>query len=239
MMSAAALLALLVVAASAAAAPAAAAPSPPSTPKQPQQRQNFSFTLPPQRNVRPLRKVTIDARLGKGSPDGVSRDVILVAGTNDGNAANNAPPPSFQPPIVVSQGDELELRLVNSLPSSYPQAGGGISVHQHGFSMADGQAAWHDGAAEISACKVPPLKSADAGAKARQTNERVARFVVRERPGTYFWHDHTSLLRGDGLMGGLIVTPPPWAPQAPLAMLPGAGFGGDERGTLPPSAYFS
>jgi FtsP/CotA-like multicopper oxidase with cupredoxin domain len=236
MIGAAALLALLATAATPVATAAAAPSPPPPTPKQHQRRQNFSFTLPPQRllpGARPFRKVTIDARLGRRSPDGVPRDLILVAGTDRANTAADArAPATFQPAIVVSQGDELELKLVNSLPPSYPQAGGGISVHQHGFSMADGQAAWHDGAAEISACKVPPL-SASAKAAARQTNERVARFVVRERPGTYFWHDHTSLLRGDGLMGGLIVTPPPWAPQAPLAMLPGSGFGGDDPSSFP------
>ena len=230
-------------AAAAPAAPAAAQTPPPPKP-QSQQRLNFSFTLPRPRPLsRPLVKVTIDARLGRRSVDGVPRDVVLVAGVGGraATAAGASPaagaPPAFQPPIYVTQGDELELTLVNGLPPSWPQAGGGISVHQHGFSMADGAAAWHDGAAEITACKVPPFNSSGSGSSGSgRPQSRVARFVVRERPGTYFWHEHASALRGDGLQGALIVRPPPWAPRAPLATLPGAGFGSDDPSLFPRAA---
>jgi FtsP/CotA-like multicopper oxidase with cupredoxin domain len=226
------LLLAVAVAAAAAARPPAAAVAPAPSPTQ--QRLNFSFTLPPQQQQqlrRPVRKVTLRPTLGRRAVDGVERDLILIAksGDNAGDTANPATTttptpttPSFQPPLIVDQGDELELTLVNDLPSSWPQAGGGIVLHQHGWSMAGGQAAWHDGAASVSACVVPP-----SGGK------RIDKFVVREPPGLYFFHDHSSLVRGDGLMGPLIVMPPYWAPKAPLAMLPGAGFGGDDPKLFP------
>jgi FtsP/CotA-like multicopper oxidase with cupredoxin domain len=229
--AAATLLALVVAAAAAATSPAAAAapapatrpraaaPPPPPPPPQPPQFRNFSFTIPPrlrqqeqqqQPQQRPQRKVTLRATVGRRAVDGVERDVVMVNG-------------KFQPPIIVNQGDQVELEIINALPRSWPQADGGIIIHQHGWSMADRQAAWHDGAAGVGACVVPP----EGGA-------RRAKFVVREPPGLYFYHDHSSLVRGDGLMGPLIVRPPAWAPEdLPLAMIPGAGFGGDDQTLFP------
>lgn len=39
------------------------------------------------------------------------------------------------------------------------------------------------------------------------------KFQVNEMPGTYFWHDHSSVNRADGLQGPLIVKPKAGTPE--------------------------
>lgn len=39
------------------------------------------------------------------------------------------------------------------------------------------------------------------------------KFKVNEMPGTYFWHDHSSINRADGLQGALIVKAKPGTPE--------------------------
>ncbi|KAL4428183.1 hypothetical protein ABPG75_002272 [Micractinium tetrahymenae] len=99
----------------------------------------------------------------------------------------------LSPKLEVTQGDILELTLINDIPPSVPNVAGGISIHFHGFNMRG--APWFDGVAYIETCPVAP------GASFKY------RFQVNEMPGTYFWHGHTGADRGDGLAGLVIVHP--------------------------------
>jgi len=108
-------------------------------------------------------------RLTTRAPDGVPRPVVLVNGL-------------FQPALTVAQGDELELTLLNNLPAAWPQAGGGVSVHLHGFSMAGGRAAWFDGTAQVATCPVSPGGGRSAVPRPKkQPRRRFSRVLVSLR----------------------------------------------------------
>jgi len=125
-----------------------------------------------------VRKYVMDVRVGTGAPDCVSRPVILVNGL-------------FQPTITVKQGEILEVKVMNNLPLDWPTVATGITVHWHGFHLRGYE--WYDGTAYVAQCPIKPGKSF------------TYRFMVDETPGTYWWHDHGSLNRADGLQGALIV----------------------------------
>lgn len=97
----------------------------------------------------------------------------------------------FQPTLEFTQGDEVEVTVRNSIPADWPTTANGISIHWHGFSLKDQP--WMDGTKYVSQCPIPGGSSF------------TYRFRVNEMPGTYFWHDHSSMNRADGLQGGLIV----------------------------------
>ncbi|KAI8468177.1 MAG: Cupredoxin [Monoraphidium minutum] len=127
---------------------------------------------------------------GRGAPDcGGKRRLLLVNG-------------AFQPTLEVASGDTLEVLVANRISKDWPDVTGlgGISIHWHGFSM-QGQP-WFDGTAWLAQCPIPRGESF------------LYSFVVNEPPGTYFWHDHSAMNRGDGLQGALIVRPAGTKPRA-------------------------
>ncbi len=107
------------------------------------------------------------------------------------------------------------------------------SIHWHGFKMKTYN--WYDGVAHVSQCPIKRGSSFTyrfkaSGHTARLVDASPRPFAcwstpctmthlthndlqnlmflqVNETPGTYFWHDHSSLNRADGLQGAMIVRP--------------------------------
>ncbi|GFH25697.1 uncharacterized protein HaLaN_23702, partial [Haematococcus lacustris] len=84
----------------------------------------------------------------------------------------------------------------------------GIAIHFHGLSMWD-NATWADGTSYVTQCPLQPGSSFTYS------------FQADESPGTYFWHDHSTMNRANGLQGALIlafprVTPPIVSPYPPV-----------------------
>lgn len=128
---------------------------------------------------------------GSRAPDGYNRSVILVEGV-------------FEYPLEVAQGEQVKITVINQMPKTWPSASNnaGVALHWHGLSMRNSQYA--DGVAFISQC---PL---EIGSSYTYT------FTVNDPPGTYWWHDHATLSRADGLRGPLIVKPPLGTPELPV-----------------------
>ncbi len=93
------------------------------------------------------------------------------------------------PTIECRSGDKLVIHVTNSLLSE------SVSIHWHGLEM---RAANNmDGAVGFTQCPIPPGGSF--------TYE----FTVDEaQAGTFWWHAHSQVQRGDGMYGGLIVHKP-------------------------------
>ena len=96
------------------------------------------------------------------------------------------------PLIQVEPDDVLKVNVTNELSYEYTGDFGEITVHWHGFSMKG--IPYLDGTGYMSQC--PILKN----------SSMVYEFRVKELPGTYMYHEHTSVLVADGLAGGLYVT---------------------------------
>jgi len=86
----------------------------------------FSFTAQAQGNLQ--RRILLITS-GYRALDGVSKPVILINGR-------------FQPPLVFFQGDEIELNVVNQLPTSWPSVADGITIHFHGFHFKGRRRCW-------------------------------------------------------------------------------------------------
>lgn len=140
------------------------------------------------------KRYILDVTVGTRAPDCVARKVILI---------NN----NFQPRLTFTQGDWVEVAVVNKLPADWPSVAKGITVHWHGFSLRGSP--WMDGTKFVSQCPIPAGTSF------------TYKFQVNEMPGSYFYHDHSSLNRADGLQGPLVVLPrkdvPPLVSPAPDA----------------------
>lgn len=83
--------------------------------------------------------------------------------------------------------------MYNKLPASFPQTSSGLTIHWHGLSMWD-NATWYDGVSYLTQCPIGPGKN------------WTYQFKADDAPGTYFWHDHSSENRANGLMGALILS---------------------------------
>ena len=144
----------------------------------------FAFLLGLITRGRALKEVKLTISNGRASPDGgPEREVILINGLLGG------------PLISVEEGEELKVALSNNLDDpEYTEYFGSMSIHWHGFRMAGVQ--YLDGTSQVSQC---PLK---------RTQTQQIDFTVRETPGSYFYHDHTSMLTADGLVGALVVKGP-------------------------------
>lgn len=124
-------------------------------------------------------RYTLVITAGTKSLDCVSRKVILINGL-------------YQPTLTFTQGHWVEVNVINSIDASaWPSLFEGISIHWHGFSMKGFP--WMDGVKYTSQCPIKPGTSF------------CYKFKVDEMPGTYFYHDHSSMNRADGLQGPLIV----------------------------------
>eukprot|EP00878_Enallax_costatus_P033800 GHUV01037365.1.p1 GENE.GHUV01037365.1~~GHUV01037365.1.p1 ORF type:complete len:432 (+),score=88.08 GHUV01037365.1:181-1476(+) len=137
-------------------------------------------------SISQAKKYKLDVTVGSGAPDCVNRKVILVNG-------------EFQPRLIFTQGDWVEVTVTNNLPADWPEVSNGVSIHWHGFSMKGH--AWMDGTKYISQCPIA------------RGSSFTYKFQVNEMPGTYFWHDHSSVNQADGLQGPLIVRAKPGTPE--------------------------
>mmetsp|Transcript_37681 Transcript_37681/g.83915 ORF Transcript_37681/g.83915 Transcript_37681/m.83915 type:complete len:698 (-) Transcript_37681:961-3054(-) len=125
--------------------------------------------------------------VGRAGPDCFERDAILVNGM-------------FQPKIEVTVNDTVMINVFNKIPAKFPQVASGISIHWHGLSMWD-SASWFDGTSYVTQCPI------------RQGANYTYSFKMDESPGSYFWHDHSTANRANGLQGPLIVHAPPDIPS--------------------------
>jgi FtsP/CotA-like multicopper oxidase with cupredoxin domain len=112
---------------------------------------------------------------GFRSPDGVTKLVYLVNDQFPG------------PAIECRSGDRLVIHVTNSLAS-----GEGVSIHWHGLEMRN--ATRMDGAVGFTQCPIP-------GGKVFTYDFRVG----EDQAGTFWWHAHSQVERGDGMYGGLVV----------------------------------
>ncbi|KAJ6442213.1 Multicopper oxidase family protein [Purpureocillium lavendulum] len=93
------------------------------------------------------------------------------------------------PTIEARPGDRLVVNVVNSLESE------GLSIHWHGLRMKGFNRM--DGAIGLTQCAIPP------------GGEFAYDFTIGDdEHGTFWWHSHNQVQRGDGLYGGLVVHDP-------------------------------
>jgi FtsP/CotA-like multicopper oxidase with cupredoxin domain len=112
------------------------------------------------------------------SPDGVKKEVYLVNGEFPG------------PTIECRSGDRLVIHVTNNLSS-----GEGVSIHWHGLHMQN--ANFMDGAVGFTQCPV-----------SNGTTFTYEFDVDESQSGTFWWHAHSQVQRGDGMYGGLVVHEP-------------------------------
>ncbi|KAI8608695.1 Cupredoxin [Chytriomyces sp. MP71] len=97
---------------------------------------------------------------------------------------------AFPGPLIEARtGDRVIVHVTNKLQSVE-----GVSIHWHGLAMRE--ANHMDGAIGVTQCPIAV------------NSTFVYDFNVGEVAGTFWWHGHSQLLRGDGLWGGLVVHEP-------------------------------
>ncbi|RDL29994.1 uncharacterized protein BP5553_10621 [Venustampulla echinocandica] len=111
-------------------------------------------------------------------PDGVKKSVYLVNGQFPG------------PTIECRSGDRLVIHITNELSTDE-----GVSIHWHGLHMRNSNAM--DGAVGFTQCPVP---------KSRTFSYEFD--IDQDQHGTFWWHAHSEVQRGDGMYGGLVVHRP-------------------------------
>ncbi|PNY27652.1 Iron transport multicopper oxidase FET3 [Tolypocladium capitatum] len=93
------------------------------------------------------------------------------------------------PTIEARSGDRILVNVFNRLESE------GVSLHWHGLRMRSRNAM--DGAVGFTQCPIPP------------GGDFVYDFTIgADEHGTFWWHGHGQVQRGDGLYGGLVVHQP-------------------------------
>ncbi|PVH75797.1 multicopper oxidase [Cadophora sp. DSE1049] len=93
------------------------------------------------------------------------------------------------PTIECRPGDRLVIHVTNSLASE------GVSIHWHGLEMRGSNEM--DGAVGITQCPISPGEAFTYD------------FVIGdENFGTFWWHAHSQVQRGNGMHGGLVVHKP-------------------------------
>jgi FtsP/CotA-like multicopper oxidase with cupredoxin domain len=93
------------------------------------------------------------------------------------------------PTIECRSGDRLVIHVTNSLESE------GVSIHWHGLEMRGTNAM--DGAVGFTQCPTSP-----------GTFFTYDFTVGEDQAGTFWWHAHSQVQRGDGMFGGLVVHKP-------------------------------
>ncbi|TVY35010.1 Oxidoreductase [Lachnellula occidentalis] len=112
------------------------------------------------------------------SPDGVKKPVLLVNGQFPG------------PTIECRSGDRLIIHVTNSLSSKE-----GVSIHWHGLHLRNANSM--DGAVGFTQCPI-----------AEGITFTYEFDVGKHQAGTFWWHAHSQVQRGDGMYGGLVVHKP-------------------------------
>ncbi|CZR68894.1 related to multicopper oxidase [Phialocephala subalpina] len=90
------------------------------------------------------------------------------------------------PTIECRSGDRLVIHVTNHLVSE------GVSIHWHGLEMRNANEM--DGAVGFTQCPIAERKTS--------TYEFE---VGEEQAGTFWWHAHSEVGRGDGMYGGLVI----------------------------------
>lgn len=93
------------------------------------------------------------------------------------------------PTIEARSGDRIIVNVQNNLPDE------GVSLHWHGLRMKDYN--HMDGAVGITQCPIASNKTFSYDFK-----------IGDDEHGTFWWHSHVGVQRGDGLYGGLVVHEP-------------------------------
>ena len=91
------------------------------------------------------------------------------------------------PQLEAEEGDTVQVILHNRLMDRTS------SFHVHGFVFE--QQPWQDGVAMITQCPILP------------GSHYMYRFLVQNKPGTYWYHSHVGAQVGDGAFGAFIVRP--------------------------------
>jgi FtsP/CotA-like multicopper oxidase with cupredoxin domain len=92
------------------------------------------------------------------------------------------------PTIEARSGDTIVVSIKNSLKDE------GVSIHWHGLHMRGENSM--DGAVGFTQSPILPGKSF------------IYKFTIKDQDGTFWYHAHSHVQRGDGLYGGLIVHRP-------------------------------
>jgi L-ascorbate oxidase len=125
------------------------------------------------------REYNLTVTSGLVSPDsGPERIGILINGKLGG------------PEITAEPGDTLKINITNGL-MEYTDGFSEMSIHWHGFDMKG--VPFLDGTGYMSQCPI------------EENESMIVEFVVKEEPGTYMYHSHTSVLVADGLAGPLVI----------------------------------
>ncbi|KAJ5948165.1 multicopper oxidase-domain-containing protein [Penicillium verhagenii] len=91
------------------------------------------------------------------------------------------------PTVEARSGDTLTIMVTNLMNEE------SLSIHWHGLHVTNAM----DGAAGVSQCPIPP------------GGQFVYNFTIpADQSGTFWYHAHVGLSRGDGLYGGLVVHAP-------------------------------
>lgn len=93
------------------------------------------------------------------------------------------------PTIECRSGDRMVIHVTNSLESE------GVSIHWHGLEMRSANKM--DGAVGFTQCPISP-----------GTFFTYDFTVGDDQAGTFWWHAHSQVQRGDGMFGGLVVHKP-------------------------------
>ncbi|KAG9001191.1 hypothetical protein FRB90_011661 [Tulasnella sp. 427] len=118
-----------------------------------------------------LFQYTLNLTTGTAALDGVTRNVYLVNGQTPG------------PDIVVDQGDDVSITIVNDLPVE-------ATMHFHGIEQKGSM--WSDGVPGITQRMIDP------------GNSFVANFTATNS-GQSWYHAHSKAIYGDGIKGNFYV----------------------------------
>lgn len=110
------------------------------------------------------------------APDGVLKKIYLINGQFPG------------PLIECRTGDRLTIHVTNQLERAEEK----ISIHWHGLNMRGANAM--DGASGFTQCSIPPNRTFTYDFE-----------IDSDSVGTFWYHAHSDVLRGDGMYGGLVV----------------------------------
>ncbi|CAG8048254.1 unnamed protein product [Penicillium olsonii] len=124
-------------------------------------------------NKPPIKKFELDLTWSSRAPDGVERKQILVNGQSPG------------PPLIIEEGDEVEVTVNNFLPFN-------TTVHYHGIEQQG--TSWSDGVPGVSQKLIAPGR------------KFVSKFTATQY-GTYWYHSHSRGQNMDGLYGAIYIRP--------------------------------
>ncbi|KAG8794750.1 laccase [Ceratobasidium sp. 428] len=122
-------------------------------------------------------KYTLNVANGQVTPDGVTRNALLVNGR-------------FPSPLIkANKGDTLEITVNNQLND--PSMRRSTAVHWHGLFQAG--TAEEDGPAFVTQCPIAPQAS------------YTYTIPLKDQTGTFWYHSHLSSQYVDGLRGPLVI----------------------------------